>query len=443
VGGGERHGLYYEFCQTNGVEYYDFASAKRRFGNGNEFKGVCQTALDKCANPSGNYDAILVDEAQDFPPAFLRICFEMLNPEKRLVYAYDELQTLNSQSLPSPEKIFGKNPDGSPRVRFHANQPGKPQQDIILEKCYRNSRPILVTAHALGFGIYRTKNTETGTGLVQIFDHHQLWEEVGYKVTGGKLADNCDVTLERTQDSSPLFLEDHSPIDDLIQFHCFNSKKEQAVWLAKAIKYNLKEDELRPDDIVVINPDPFSTKSEVGFPRRLLFEDKINSHLAGVDTSPDIFFDTDNESITFTGIYRAKGNEAGMVYIINAQDCYSATLRHIASLRNRLFTAMTRSKAWVRILGVGENMQQLIKEFGQVKESKFKLNFQYPTKEQRKYLNIVNRDMTEAEHRRVEKKKSDIAQLIEDLESGRVYPEDLGTDKLKRLQVLLGKVEKD
>lgn len=124
---------------------------------------------------------------------------------------------------------------------------------------------------------------------MQIFDHHQLWEEVGYKVTDGKLADNCNVKLERTEDSSPLFLEDHSPLEDLIHFHCFNSKEEQANWLADAVKSNLTEDELRPDDIVVINPNPFSTKSEVGFPRRLLFEHGINSHLAGVDTSPDVF----------------------------------------------------------------------------------------------------------------------------------------------------------
>ncbi|MDU9050221.1 MAG: ATP-binding domain-containing protein [Candidatus Electrothrix sp. Rat3] len=441
-GGGDRNGLYYSFCQSHGLEYYDFGSAKRKFGNKKEFEGVCQEALDKCANPSGNYDAILIDEAQDFPPSFLRICFEMLTSEKRLVYAYDELQNLNSQSLPSPEEIFGKNPDGSPRVQFNQNQPGKPQQDIILEKCYRNSRPILVTAHALGFGIYRTKDTEAGTGLVQIFDHHQLWEEVGYKVTDGKLADNCNVKLERTEDSSPLFLEDHSPLEDLIHFHCFNSKEEQANWLADAVKSNLTEDELRPDDIVVINPNPFSTKSEVGFPRRLLFEHGINSHLAGVDTSPDVFFDTDNESVTFTGIYRAKGNEAGMVYIINAQDCYFS-LGNLAGVRNRLFTAITRSKAWVRVLGVGKDMQHLMNEFDQVKENEFKLNFHYPNKEQRKYLNIVNRDMTDAEHRRVEKKKSDVAQLIEDLESGRVYPEDLGADKIKRLKELLGKLETD
>ncbi|HSN65112.1 MAG TPA: hypothetical protein VLS94_00645 [Fusibacter sp.] len=147
-----------------------------------------------------------------------------------------------------------------------------------------------MTAHALGFGIYRAIDKEIGTGLMQIFNHHQLWEEVGYKVIDGKLLDNCNVTLERTEESSPRFLEDYSSVDDLIQFHCFNSKEEQAKWLVNSVKYSLTEEELRYDDIVVINPDPFSTKSEVGYPRRLLFEYGINSHLAGVDTSPDVFF---------------------------------------------------------------------------------------------------------------------------------------------------------
>lgn len=437
-GGGDRNGLYYSFCQSHGVEYHDFGSAKRKFGQGKEFEGACQKALDECSDPSGVYDAILIDEAQDFPPAFLRMCYELLKSEKRLVYAYDELQNLSSQSLPSPEEIFGKHADGTPRVRLAPSQPGKPQQDVILEKCYRNSRPVLVTAHALGFGIYRTAAADIGTGLVQIFDHNQLWLEVGYKVTGGQLADGCEVTLSRSQESSPAFLEDHSPVDDLIQFHCFNSKEDQAQWVANAIQTNLADDELRPDDIVVINPDPLSTRDAVGPIRKQLFEHGVNSHLAGVDTSPDVFFDAESESVAFTGIFRAKGNEAGMVYIVNAQDCYSS-FGNMASVRNRLFTAITRSKAWVRVLGVGKGMQSLMQEFEQVKENGFSLRFCYPTEEERKHLNIVNRDMSEDERRRVRKKKDDFAQLLDDLEAGRVYPEDLGTDQLKRLRSLLNR----
>lgn len=195
---------------------------------------------------------------------------------------------------------------------------------------------------------------------------------------------------------------------------------------------------MRPDDIVVINPDPLTTRDAVGPIRKQLFEYGINSHLAGVDTSPDVFFDVDSASVAFTGIYRAKGNEAGMVYVVNAQDCYSS-FGNMASVRNRLFTAITRSKAWVRVLGVGQGMQSLRQEFEQAKRNGFSLRFQYPTEDQRKHLNIVNRDMTGEERRRVRKNKGDLAQLLDDLEAGRVYPEDLGADQLKRLKSLLGK----
>ncbi|HHW96330.1 MAG TPA: ATP-binding domain-containing protein [Oligoflexales bacterium] len=435
-GGGDRNGLYYTFCQINGLEYHDYFSAKHNFGQGKEFEGACQRALEQCPNPTGIYDAILVDEAQDFPPSFLRICYELLKREKRLVYAYDELQNLSTDSLPSPEEIFGKHADGTPRVRLQPNEPGKPQQDVILEKCYRNSRPVLVTAHALGFGVYRTPDPDVGTGLVQIFDNNQLWLDVGYKVTDGDLLDGHEVTLSRSKDSSPDFLEGHSPNDDLIQFHCFKSKEEQAKWVADAVRANLLEDELRPDDIIVINPDPVSTRDAVGPIRKHLFELGVNSHLAGIDTSPDVFFDGNNQSVAFTGIFRAKGNEAGMVYIINAQDCYSS-FGNMARVRNRLFTAITRSKAWVRVLGVGDRMQALINEFEQVKKNDFSLSFRYPTVEQRKSLNIVNRDLTDDERRRVRKNRDGFDQLLEDLEAGRVLPEDLGAERLNRLRVLL------
>lgn len=79
------------------------------------------------------YDAVLVDEAQDFSPAFLKLCYEMLREPKRLVYAYDELQNLRLQSLPSPEEIFGVDEHGVPNVTFRSSEDGQPEQDIILE----------------------------------------------------------------------------------------------------------------------------------------------------------------------------------------------------------------------------------------------------------------------------------------------------------------------
>jgi len=434
---GDRRGMYYTFCETHSLEYYDFQSARNKFGNGKEFTGACNQALEGYAVNKRVYDAILVDEAQDFPTAFLRICYELLGEEKRLVYAYDELQSLNSQSLPPAEEIFGTNPDGSPRVKLDDKK-----QDIILEKCYRNSRPVLTTAHALGFGIYRVPDARTGTGLIQIFDQSDLWLDIGYSIVSGSLADGEEVKIARTNESSPRFLEEHSPLSDLVQFHCFDSTEEQAAWVAKSVIQNLQEDELLTDDIVVINTNPLTTKGEVGPIRKILFEKGVNSHLAGVDTSPDVFFNTDAESIVFTGIFRAKGNEAGMIYIINAQDCYSA-FGDLSTVRNRLFTAITRSKAWVRVLGVGEGMRRLADEFERLKNNNFELHFTYPTAEVRKQLKVVNRDMTEDEKHRVKKNQSELQTLITDLEAGRIYIEDLGDEQLSRLEALLTRRKKN
>jgi len=414
------------------VEYLDYGGAKNKFGRGNEFGGACQQSLDAVKhNIIPMFDAILVDEAQDFPSSFLRICYKILGDKKRLVYAYDELQNLSSESLPSPEEIFGKTKNGSPLVKLEDKS-----QDIILEKCYRNSKPLLTTAHALGFGIYREINPKIGTGLIQMFENSQLWKDVGYTVVSGQLKDGEDVILERTDKSSPKFLEEHSEIADLIQFHTFKSTKQQEEWLVNEIQKNLSTDELQVDDIIIINPDPLKTKRAVGSIRANLFEKGINSHLAGVDTTPDIFFLPEKNSIAFTGIYRAKGNEAGMVYIINAQDCYDS-FGNIATVRNQLFTAITRSKAWVRVLGVGENMNFLQKEFESVRDYDFQLKFQYPTKRLREKLNIVNRDMTEEEKRKVRQIKSSLGELVESLKSGTVQLEDLDSNQIKILNKIL------
>ena len=435
-GDGDRDGIYHQFCRSVDAPYFDFSSAKRSFKK-NESKdildSVCTHALAYSAPRAPLaplYDAILVDEAQDFPSSFLRLCYEILDDKKRLVYAYDELQNLSGTSVATPEEIFGQYPDGSPCVTFPAPTVGKPRSDIFLEKCYRNSRPVLVTAHALGFGIYRQPPKNRSTGLVQMFAESGLWREIGYEVKDGKLEDGAPVVLQRVPEASPEFLE-HSSIDDLIQFKVFNDEAEQSNWVIKEILKDLKQEELSCDDIVVINPDPLTTREKVGLIRRKLLENGINSHLAGVDTDPDVFFKTDTLSITFTGIYRAKGNEAGMVYIINAQDCHS-NAENLATLRNRLFTAITRSKSWVRVLGIGSSMQNLINEYNRLYNKNFELDFRYPTQSEREQMSMVHRDISPAERSQRASKDKKAEEIIKAIKAG-----ELGQEKISEIEAAI------
>lgn len=435
-GGGSRDGVYYRFCASNDVPYYDFRNARSQFGSADPLAGACRTALAAVEGVAQSFDVILVDEAQDLPPEFLRMCYEMLGDEKRLVYAYDELQTLNNSGLPPAEEIFGSRPDGTPNVTFSESDGSDGRRDIILEKCYRNSRPVLTTAHALGFGVYREAPRGTSTPLVQIFEHKDLWTEIGYHVASGELADGREVSLSRTENSSPRFLEEHSPIDDLIQFHRFESAAQQAEWVAAQVHTNLGADELVADDIIIINPDPITTRANAGVIRKRLFERGVDSHIAGVDTDADVFFRPDRQSVTVTGVYRAKGNEAGMVYVVNAQESLTATV-NLARIRNRLFTAITRSKAWVRVTGVGPEMDLLIAEFAKVKAHDFRLDFVYPTEAERAKLQVVHRDMSRTAETRLKKHGRSLTELVSDLESGELYPEDLDPRTLERLRELV------
>ncbi len=432
----KRDGIYYEFCRTHRIDYLDYRSTRRTPGRGSPFARACQLAINQVRKSNPIYDAILVDEAQDFSPLFLRLCHMFLKDPKRLVYAYDELQNLTEESLPSPDEIFTAQAEARNQTPTNATLNGGPRRDIILDKCYRNSRPVLVTAHALGFGIYRKSPANDGTGLIQMFDNPYLWTDVGYQSDGGMLGDGLPAVLRRTSSTSPPFLENHSTIEDLIQFRHFHDEDEQAHWLAAAIRNNLEHDELRHDDIVVINPDPLSTRTKVGIIRRILLDMGIDSHLAGVDTNPDIFHTT-RPSVTFTGVFRAKGNEAGMVYVINAQDCHSSAW-NLSRIRNQLFTAITRSKAWIRVLGVGDEMKDLMEEYEELRKRDFVLRFIYPNSEQREQLRLVHRDMTKAEQLRLRGRQRELGSLVDDLKAGNLRLQDLDESVLDDLRELLG-----
>lgn len=431
-GGDEQVGIYYEFCQAHDIDYLNFKSARQKFRSGEEFSEACKQAISQVREDKQLYDVMLVDEAQDLPEEFLRLCYRLLKDPYRLVYAYDELQNLSGQSLPAPEEIFAKEAKRPLWTQSNSASNGGPNQDIILETCYRNSLPVLTMAHAIGFGVYREPRKQGEMGLVQMFDDPQLWEKIGYQCTAGELMEGSSVTLRRSEQTSPRFLENHSPIKDLIEFREFDTLGEQTEWLTSAIDENLKNDKLRHGDIIVINPDPLTTRKQTGPIRSRLWDMGIASHLAGVDTDPDVFFQSNGPSVTFSGVHRAKGNEAGMVYIINAQDCYSAW--NLASIRNRFFTAVTRSKAWVRVLGVGSGMKELIKEYEKLKDKNFELRFIYPTGEQRNQLRIIHRDMTREERDTLRQSEKHLAGFFRALEAGKVHREDLDEELIAKLE---------
>ncbi len=425
-------GLYFNFCRANNLVCYDYMEACRKYGrNSFAFDKICQEAVETVTNPKVLYDVILVDEAQDFSKYFLQMCYVSLPRDKKmLVYAYDELQSLDNKNVESPEDIFGYT-DGKPNVTLD-NSNGR-AEDIVLSKCYRNSRPILITAHSLGFGIYREKEDREETSLVQLFEDKKLWEDIGYTVKEGAITEGKSVTLYRTEENSPAFLENHSSIDDLIQFKKFDTIEQEAKWVTDDIEKNLTTEELRYQDIMIIHPEPRTTKSYVSQIRLMLMDRGIKSHIVGVQTTPDDFFQED--SIAVSQIYRAKGNEAAVVYFVNADVCARGI--NLSRKRNIIFTAITRSKAWVRVSGLGENMKILISEYEKVKKRNFELTFPYPDESQRQNMRMIHRDMTQNEIRDIQKSNDSLAEVASKLSKGQIRKEDLDGKTIKDLKDVL------
>lgn len=409
-------GVYYEICLRHGIEPKNVGEAKAKYGKqANIFSKVCGEVLSTVKEFTKMYDCILIDEAQDFDKNYLQLCLKVLDSNKRLVYAYDELQKLNEEAMPDPVQIFGQKID----------------HDTPLTVCYRNQGRAIVTAHAMGMGLYRKD------GLLQLPGSSSVWEAIGY-ISDTPIEEGKPVTLYRTKETSPELLKVDP--DDIIRFLSYDSSNAMYEALLDMIQDDLVANELLPRDLMIIDMDTFDYNKNrqvltgIQFTQNY-FDGEVHRvhhhpkyafkvHAAGAANPEDFFRD---DSVVYSSIRRAKGNETFVVYIVNAQKCVNSLRRR--SDRNGLFTAITRSKGWVRVLGYGEDMDALAQEFEEIKKHDYKLHFdEYPDKETQKRIFLNNKDVAQKDVEALGSTK----QLIDKLTAG------AGVSKLQLMQELFG-----
>lgn len=417
-------GLYSELALAAGVPAHDLTYARTKYGQTGMFEGVCAELVEHmvAAKTPPQFDAILIDEAQDLPLSFFKLAYLSTKLPKRVVWAYDELQNLGTDpdQVPPPSELFAvAGSEAPPELR---NLAGQPQQDIVLPVCYRNTPWALATAHALGFGVYNA------TGLVQMLAEQRVWQEIGYEIRDGVPEPGQTITVARRQDTSPDYFRELLDAEEAVQCLPFATEQDQYEWIAESILKNLRDDELEPTDILVILPNPLAAKEQSGPMMAELRKRGINSHLAGVTRSRDEFFIAD--SVAISGVFRAKGNEAAMVYVANANYCVEGY--ELIRKRNILFTAITRSRAWVRICGHGAAMARLEHEFEQIKANHFMLRFRVPTQQDLAQMRSIHRDMSVDERRRAQDRQDQLRGLVSAFESGEHIPEDV-REQLRKL----------
>jgi superfamily I DNA and RNA helicase len=364
-GGKAQEGFYYQLATTCKIQPKSVKDVAKEIGSvppDGAFKYVCNMLEQEIESFPNLYDVILIDEGQDLPPSFYRLAYKILNEPKRLYWAYDEAQGLDSLSIPNSVTIFGRHPDGTPIVDLGVSNGSffyegtKIRKSENLNRCYRTPKLLLMTAHAINMGLLRKK------GVLQGVSNREEWTKLGYNVLEGNFTDASVkekklVKIERSPDktSHPIDRENFEAkegIKDLLVLQAFKTESEEQEWIAQQISKDLKQG-IQPSDILIT---ALSGEQEQDYFLSLQETLKyygVKTCIVGVDSEPNEFGKPDR--VTISNIHRAKGNEAWKVYACRfhyASKPISWRKETEIEKRNEAFVALTRTRIWSVVTGL-------------------------------------------------------------------------------------------
>ena len=387
-GGYRTPGVYFNTCVRHGVSPLSYSDASNRSPL-DPFGYICKDLMDDTII-TPMFDYVFVDEGQDLPVAFLQLCVAIAEQD-RMVYAYDDLQTIFQTAAPTPQEILGPG--------------GELTADMVLYKCYRNPREIIVAAHALGFGIY-------GTRIVQLLENPGHWEDIGYSVSTDSFVQGDQIVIDRPTENSLTTISDIHRPNQIVQAKVYASYQQEIEGIVLDIIEDLKGG-LQPDDILVVIVDDRYARSYAASLAEQLAAHEIRTNNMQTDSGGVRDFQK-TDHVTMATVHRAKGNEAFSVYVAGVDALFPTTAGVRA--RNMLFTAMTRAKGWVSISGLGDAADTCRKELEPALSHFPEIVFEYPSEEQ---LKIMKRDLAE---RDLGKQRSErmLDQVLQDMSASEI-----------------------
>ncbi len=422
-GGKAKQGVYSRACLRNSIDFIPLMQANIR-GPEDAFSYVCVEALKKPILEE--YDFVLMDEAQDFPPSFFQLIYKLTKLPKRIIFAYDELQSLSKLSISDTGDLFGYNSDGSKIVDFSKGfYEGGIEMDFVLNKSYRNPLKILMTAHSVGLGLYNKD------GFMQIIDNPDVWNAIGYKVIKGDFKTKDEIIeIERPiENSISLANELYSGRQMNLQTEIFNDRNQEINWIANKIENDINEEGVNPHDIIVISINSQMIEKYFIPLQNKLFSKGIPSIIPGIGgVDRDKF--GEKGFVTLSTVYKAKGNEAFVVYVMAFDYLYDYL--NFVFARNRAFTSISRSKGWCRISGVGNKMNRAISEVNETLEKVPRFIFKSPDSKK------IAKKLSQEEHARRLQNKNKSSKAVKDLLSIEEDAIELTPEEKEMLRKKLG-----
>lgn len=385
-----RDGLYGELCQELNIR--KLLPKDTRQGNPNRGLAYgCRDFLKQKSQFNPLFDALIIDEGQDLvigkdknnddltfivdgekKQSIYWLAYQSLKPvsendliQKRLIWAYDEAQTIHSAGAVAPkaEVIFGKKLGQMLGGKSGGIYKGDIRKAYDMERCYRTPGDILTIAYALGTGLLREGDI-IHPGPMRKKD----LQAIGFEVLQGNFKNTTKpITITRPKVNSPNHVSDLCH-DSVIEFNTYASREEEFLALSDKIKLNLEQDQLQPSrNILVIalgytTPPSYTGNNLESEIAQFFRENGINIYYIPSaleinqlnpkypHNNPDQFWH--DGAITVSRIDRTKGNEADMVYVVGLDNI--AKNESDPKLRNQLFVALTRSRGWVHLSGIGD-----------------------------------------------------------------------------------------
>ncbi len=281
------------------------------------------------------FDAIFVDEGQDFEPEEYRLILDLVRPneimgEKPIVIFYDDAQNVYGRSRPVWRDI-GINLVG--------------ERSFVMRECFRNTRQIIELAFNVLLGSQAPPDQRVQT---------RTYADVSYLKDRG--------VIEEAGDHFRVgFAEREYKKPEIREFH---DQESEIDWLAEEIIRLIEKESVRPEDILVV------------FYRQSLFDyESLETRiLAGI---PDMQFihpfggspDTDRYifqpgKLTISNVYGAKGYDAPIVFLVGldrfSRDREGRAAFYVGATRAKLMLYLTGVKSYGSLLAEAKAVCQLL-----------------------------------------------------------------------------------
>lgn len=356
-------GFYTYICRENSIQPKTY--------NDLTFSAACEELNNVEGELVRSFDYILVDEAQDFPLSFFKLIEKVCKLPRKVVIAYDELQTTNDNRIPEFEELFGKDENGNAIISLNS------RFDYVLKKTYRNDPKVLFTAVALGFGFY--------ADLVQIIKSEETWNALGFDCET-VLENGKNVVISRDPQNSPNSISKFLN-NETVDYENFDTPEHESNKVVEIITNLINEEHVQPQDILVIDVNNNKNDFLKNIQAKLSLN-SIESHIPGIITDSREFIKQDK--VTLSTPRNSKGNEVPVVIVVNAEIIYKARNKERGRIsRNFLFISITRAKAMVRIFAC-DKTQQFVNEMKKIIDNYPKYKFKFPTLEEEKELQTID-----------------------------------------------------